>query len=193
MRQRLRSREGGFSDEPLDQGGPTLKGISTEFLKLYNAKHPETGLPDDPAQLTERQITNLFYDEFFAKPRIADLAAVPGLAAASPQLAEQIFDIGVLHRPTRAGVWLQQTLDQFLGTDLRKTEKNGKIFYDGIVGPRTRAAVELAVRRGSIGAVNDQIVRRRVWFMWGLSARENFERGWLSRAFSFLSTPPPIP
>ncbi len=184
MRENLKNREGGFSDDKKDPGGPTMKGISKKFLEQYNKQHPEDGLPDDPAQLSDQQITDLFRDEFFDLPKIEELDKVPGLKDAAPRLAEQIFDAGVLHGVPNAGTWLQKSLDKHLGTDLR-TEEDGEKFYDGDIGPDTRAAVERAIKEGKIGDVNDTVVDMRLDLMRKQLDFETFKPGWEARANSF--------
>src|SRR3546814_2146113 len=66
-----------------------------------------------------------------------------------PQLPDQIFDVGVLHGSRFAGRIVQEAIFEVMGTDLR-VMKNGKLDYDGIIGPATRSALAQAVAAGRI-------------------------------------------
>lgn len=186
FRESLRGWEGGLGDRPksADPGGPTKEGISQDFLDKVNELHPEWGLPKQSKDLTAEQITGIYRSEFFDKPRIGEVAKIPGLKEQAPKLAEQLFDAGILHGTKIAGQMFQNSLDESLGTDLRETEKTGRKAYDGIVGPKTRATLARAVKEGKAAAVNDAMVKRRVEFMKGLS-RLRANPGWVPRAESF--------
>ena len=193
FRGNLAPREGGLVDLPNDPGGRTDRGISKKLLDTYRAKFPEKRLPADPAELSDEQVTAIYRDEFYNLPHIGKLATVPGLDKASSKLAEQIFDSGTLHGPEIAGKWLQQSLDRHLGTNLRTKMRNRPARYDGIIGSKTRAAVERAIREGKISVVNDTIVEMRKDSMLEQIRRDptkkSFEAGWLGRAESFRQGP----
>jgi lysozyme family protein len=186
FRQRLGPMEGGFADRgrEADPRGPTMKGISQDTLDGLRKRREWAHLPSESRDLTDGQIDDIYRKEFFERPQIGRLEQVPGLAEAAPRLAEQMFDAGVLHGPEEAGKWLQEALDERLGTDLRGTNKRGERVYDGIIGSRARAAVEEAVLQGKIGEINDAIVDRRIEYMRSLP---NFysNPGWIPRAQSF--------
>ena len=167
-----------------------MKGVSKRFLDEYNRRHPDYGLPSDPAKLTGAQITGLFRREFHDQPKIPKLARVPGLDMAAPRLAEQIFDAGVLHGPAQAGKWLQEALEEELEIDIKTKGANGKTYHDGIIGPQTRSAIARAVNQGKIGAVNDAIVEKRLEFMRGLPNYQTHRDGWTTRANSFRQSIP---
>lgn len=188
-RERLRPREGGFADRSKseDPGGPTQKGMSQEALDALRAKKPEYRyLPERSRDLSDSQITEIFRKEYFLLPQVDKLAAVPGLQEAAPQLAEQIFDSNILHGADNAGVWLQEALDEVLGTDLTEPDPNwGVSNYDGIIGSKTRTAVARAVREGLIVEINDRVVGKRMEYM---RRQPEFgdNPGWLPRARSYL-------
>ena len=184
FRERLRPREGEFADRKGDRGGPTQKGISQDLLDTLNKQHPEWGLKKDSKDLKPGQIDGIYRIEFFDKPKIQKVQDIPGITKHARELPEQLFDAGVLHGPKRAGQWLQQSLDERLGTDLRVPDKNGNRVYDGNVGPKTRAAIAQALKSGKIPAVNDAMVDRRVDFMRKLPDFKH-NPGWLPRANSF--------
>jgi len=184
FRERLKPREGGFANRKGDPGGPTQKGISQEFLNKLNKQHPEWELPKDSKELNKGQIDGIYRSEFFDKPKIQKVQDIPGLKKQAPQLPEQLFDAGVLHGPKQAGQWLQQSLDERLGTDLRTPDKNGNLVYDGNVGPKTRAAIGQATKNGKIQAINNAMVDRRVELMRKLPDFTD-NPGWLPRANRF--------
>jgi len=186
FRENLRPREGGFVDDPKDYAGPTNQGIYMKFLDLYTKKHPQKGLPNDPKELTDSQITNLFREEFYDRPKIGKLVNVPDLRKNAPKLTEQIFDSGILHGPTVTGQWLQKSLDEKLGTDLRVPDKNGAMIYDGDIGPDTRSTIELAIKSGKIAGVNNAIVIKRLELMKRQPEYNTYRNGWKNRAGYFL-------
>ncbi len=184
FRERLRPREKGFVNNPKDPGGPTQKGVSQKLLNKLNKQHPEWKLPQNSEDLNEKQIRGIYRSEFFDKPKIQKVQDIPGINKHAPELPEQLFDAGVLHGPKRAVQWLQQSLDECLGTDLRVPDKNGNLVYDGNAGPKTRAAITQATKSGKIQAVNDAMVDRRVDFMRKLP-KFKVNPGWIPRANSF--------
>ncbi|MHA1597379.1 MAG: glycosyl hydrolase 108 family protein [Alphaproteobacteria bacterium] len=186
FRKRLAPREGGYTERPVsaDPGGPTKEGMSQKMLNTLRKSPDWKHLPENAKDLSDKQINNIYRKEYFDRPQINKLHAVQGLKEAAPQLAEQVFDAGVLHGQDDAGKWLQQSLDKELGIDLRTTAPNGSKSYDGVIGTKTRKAVEQAVRDGKISAVNNGIVDRRKAYM---RTRPNLpaNKGWIPRAESF--------
>ncbi len=162
FRKSLAPREGGFTNHPDDRGGPTNKGMSQRTLNRLQ-QHPKwKRLPSRSKNLTDKQIDEIFRDEFFDRPQIGKLAQISRLDRAAPKLAEQVFDAGVQHGPKNSGKFLQQALDDILDTDLRVAASGGAKQYDGIIGSRTRAAISDATRRGLIKDVNNLMVRKRI-------------------------------
>ena len=185
----LRPREGKFSTDPKDPGGPTKEGFSQELLNDLRKKRPDLKLPKSTKNLTPRQIDRVFREELFDKLRIKKVLDIPGMKQQAPQLPEQLFDSGILHGITNAGQRLQQALDDVLGTDLRVTDKKGNPVYDGNVGPATRAAIDRAVREGKIVDVNNRTVDRRLDLMKRQREFQTFKGGWVPRAESFRIAP----
>ena len=184
-RQRLAPIEGGFANRSAsaDPGGRTNKGLSQSLLDLLLKKPQYKHYPSDTALLSDSQIDFIFREEFFRRLRVWELAQIPNLLQQAPQLPEQIFDSGIQHGIDNIGKWLQEALDETLGTDLR-TVVNGKLEYDGIIGSGTRKVVEQAVKAGKIAEVNDLIVDKRVAYMRSLpNAGSN--PGWFPRAEAF--------
>ena len=102
----------------------------------------------------------------------------------APKLPEQLFDSAFQHDPEDAGRFLQKALDKVLGTDLRSMVK-GKKDYDGIVGPKTRAAIADAVKRNKLRDVNNEMLSERWRYMQGRPNFLNNKKGWEDRKNSF--------
>lgn len=186
-RHNLKRWEGAYSDRKVDPGGPTQKGMSQKQLDKLRAKSKWEHLPAHSKDLTDAQIDRIFREEYFDRLRIAKLEAVPGLSGSAPKLSEQTFDISILHGVKIAGLWLQKSLDDVFGTDLRISEE-GKMYYDGNIGPATRKAVEQAVRSGNIRQVNNAIANRRLkWMRASPLLVDN--PGWIPRAEYFKMEP----
>lgn len=170
---KLYPREGGYMIDPIR--GETFKGVTEDTLKEYNKLHPEKGFPDKVTEMTEEQRADFYRNEFYQRPQIDKLARIRGLQEAAPQLAEQMFDAGVLHGPETAGKWLQAALDRYTGSHLVR---------DGIMGKETRGAIEDAIRNGTITDVSNMVVDKRLEAM---RNNPNFSerRGWPKRAESF--------
>ncbi len=191
LRGNLGSHEGGYADRPPsdDPGGPTLKGMSQQQLEIFRKLPEWQNLPENSKDLTDNQIDAIYRKEYFDKPQIGTLSKVPGLKEAAPNLAGQVFDAGALHGPGDAGRWLQESLDEELGTDIRVIGEDGGRFHDGIIGSDTRKTVERAVREGKIEAINNRIVDKRIEHMRSLSNFKGNKNGWLVRAESFRIKP----
>jgi lysozyme family protein len=185
MRETLSEHEGGYADRPVsaDRGGPTDRGISTEALKGFREKFPTWNLPGDPRDLTDEQrvrILNSYYDMM----QIGKWHAMPGLADAAPRLPELIYDSAIQHGTDDPGKWLQQALDEQLGTNLKVPLKDGSVGYDGIIGSGTRGAMQQAIKEGKMGAVYDATLAKREAYARGLDNAAG-NPGWIRRFESF--------
>jgi lysozyme family protein/peptidoglycan hydrolase-like protein with peptidoglycan-binding domain len=167
FRENLREREGGIADRgpEADPGGLTNQGVSQRLLDALRMQNPNSGLPESTRDLTQEQIDSIFRDEFFDRPRISDLNDVPGLNEAAPNLVEHVFDAGVMSGDTDAGRWLQESIDEHMGTDLRNAQGE----YDGIIGPQTRGTLEDAIRQGHALDISEGFADRRIEHLRGLS------------------------
>jgi lysozyme family protein len=111
--------EGGFSDSPIDRGGPTKWGITQ---KTYDRWRLKTGQVTRPVwQATEREMA-LIYHDFFWTPVQAD--KMPRALGAA------VFDMAV-HSGEGDAVLALQRAAGFKGRDV-----------DGKLGPKTLAAAQ---------------------------------------------------
>src|SRR3546814_21015622 len=74
-----------------------------------------------------------------------------------------------------------------MGADLR-VMKNGKLDYDGIIGPATRSALAQAVAAGRIVEINNLIVDKRIAEL-NTKGHKKSNSGWFARAESFRHAP----
>lgn len=128
-------REGGFSDNPVDAGGPTNFGITQATARRHGYMGDMRALPRDLAAAMYRQ----------------DYVIAPGfdkIAAVSPAVAEELFDTAVNMGVRTPAPWLQRWLNAFnqgakLGPDLT---------IDGSIGPDTVTALRAYIAwRGNAG------------------------------------------
>ncbi len=182
FRENLKPREGGIADrsEAADPGGLTNKGISQKFLDDLNARSPELGLPKKSTGLTDKQIDKIFKEEFFDRLQIDKLYDIAGEDKTNSKLVEHVFDAGVMTKDTTVGKWLQQSIDETIGTDL-KEDVNGKKEYDGILGTQTRKALEKAVDSRKIKEVNKRFSDKRIDYLRSLGNYPDNKNGWESR------------
>src|SRR3546814_17563383 len=74
-----------------------------------------------------------------------------------------------------------------MGADLR-VMKNGKLDYDGIIGPATRSALAQAVAAGRIVEINNLIVDKRIAEL-NTKGHKKSNSGWFARGESFRIAP----
>lgn len=166
-------REGrDFTDRAADRGGPTKYGITKATLATWRGR-----------PVTTREVQRLTEDEareIYRKAYVAD----PGFEhVADDALRALLVDTAVLHGPSRAIRWLQQALD---------------VTVDGILGPKTRAAVAASDARQLYARV--VAARGKALVDLALSDRETRHyiathqhvqlvnlRGWLNRVWEFLA------
>ncbi|MDX2264607.1 MAG: glycosyl hydrolase 108 family protein [Hyphomicrobiales bacterium] len=112
--------EGGYSDHPLDPGGATNLGVTKATLERFRGR-----------RVTKAEVRALKHAEAAAIYRKFYWDQVQG-DALPPGLDLAVFDCAVNQGPARARKWLQQA---------------AKARADGVIGPRTLAAVKAADAR----------------------------------------------
>lgn len=125
--------EGGWSDHPSDRGGKTMFGVTQRTLRNYN-RRMGTWLTIEG--LTPRQAADVYWTMYWMEMRVYKLPEhIQGL----------MFDWSV-----HAGFFA-----------IRSLQRHFKLKPDGVVGPRTRAAVDKAiVTWGSAPTVRALAIRR---------------------------------
>lgn len=159
---RLFKREGSFSNDAKDKGGPTSFGITMAVLASWRSS-PVT--PDDVKHLTRSEAASIYERIYFVNHKIGLLPV---------EIAEQVFDFGVLSGPLRA----IQALQECLG-----------ITADGVIGSMTIAAALVACDRDPRG-LNISLAKWRIMMFSRIVQRDpsqiKFLGGWLVRSTSFL-------
>lgn len=106
--------EGGWSDHPDDDGGPTNKGVTLATMRRY-LKADAT--KDDLRKITDEQVATVYYRHYWSA---VNAQAIPA------GLDYALFDFAINSGPSRAAKFLQR----IVGTNV-----------DGRVGPKTVEAV----------------------------------------------------
>lgn len=164
----LIAREGGFVNDPADNGGATKYGITQRTLTLWRGREVSV---DDVKALEKNEAREIYYAWYYIKPGINSLPLA---------IQPIMLDMAVNHGASRAIKILQDTLNAF-------GYYAGRI--DGKLGPKTNSAAN--------GAWQDlgqqlivSLVNRRVIFYEGLvranDSQRRFLGGWIARAESFL-------
>ena len=150
--------EGGFVNDPHDRGGATNQGVTLTTYAAYRQKKGYASTTvDDLKRMTSaewREIFKTLYWDRWKADRIR---------------SQSVADI-LVDWVWASGAWGVKIPQRLLGVD-----------PDGIVGPRTLAAVEACEPRSLFGRIKtarlqyiDDICRRT-------PANERFRRGWVSR------------
>ena len=161
----LLEHEGGFNDIKEDRGGATNFGISLRFLQSHGIDVNLDGKIDwlDVKWLTRDQAIE-YYQRFFWQKSYEKLPE---------RIASKTFNFGVNAGSSVGNKTLQKSVN----------ECGGNLKVDGIVGPKTLAAV---------GKIDEdsllfEYVKQQSLFYAGIVIRSadqsKFLRGWLNRAF----------
>lgn len=143
--------EGGYVNDPRDNGGATNKGVTQYTYDAYRRS----------LKLSARTVRAITDGEVAAIYRLRYWNAVRG-DELPPGLDYCIFDFGVNSGPRRAIEFLQRAC----GVD-----------DDGVIGPKTLAAVGKVDVRTTIGV----ICARRLSWLQTLSDWRHFGKGWSNR------------
>jgi lysozyme family protein len=148
--------EGGFSDDPLDPGGATYKGITlASYTSWVNRIIPPT--VDELKSLTDEQVSDFYLEEFW------DVMSCIAYPAGVDLL---VFDFGVNTHPGRSVGMLQSVI-------------GAKV--DGIAGAHTFAAVRACPVVGLVTNLADA----QIEYYKSKAGSPLFKedgRGWLNRA-----------
>lgn len=177
--------EGGFVDDPVDRGGATKYGISLRFLaSAGKIDRDGDGFADfdldfdgdiDGRDIRLLTVENAFflYHEHFWKPLGCDHLPHP--------IGEMVFDQGVNGGNVAARKLLQRAINAC-------RPAGGAIAVDGVIGPRTLAAMNAVIGQSADGKDRlaeafRQAVRDRYHDIVARDpSQRRFLRGWLRRA-----------
>jgi peptidoglycan L-alanyl-D-glutamate endopeptidase CwlK len=148
--------EGGFSNHPMDRGGPTNMGITIATLKAW--RHRDDLTVEDVRQLSRDEARQIFKARYYNVVRGDDLP-LPVAAAA--------YNAAVLHGPGRSAEFLQKALGSC----------GAQVGVDRIIGPETV---------GAVASVNSQALCKAFIdveeaYLRSLSDFSVFGKGWMNR------------
>lgn len=161
--------EGGLSDHPNDAGGITNYGISLRFaqdtgnMELFDVDDDGDIDREDIKKLSvedaKKAYKNYFWDKFCLDDEPSDKVALV------------IFDIAVNHGIKNASNMIQKAL----------VEIGFKIDIDGIVGPKTRAALAAVDPNEFVSTI--LCIRERFYYriVQRNPSQKVFLKGWLNR------------
>jgi lysozyme family protein len=131
----LIKREGGYVNNPADQGGPTRYGITQQTAKAF-------GYTGDMRMLPQETALTIYRQQYWIDPKFYDVSL------RYQKLAEKLFDTGVNMGPKVATRFLQRALN---GLN-RATSDYPDMPEDGQIGQMTLSALDTyKQRRGDAG------------------------------------------
>lgn len=167
-------REGGYTNNPADPGGPTMWGITERVARANGYTGPMNALPRQKAK-------DIYFSQYVTKPGFAAVMAL------SPSVAEELVDTGVNMGTAVAAIFFQRALNALNN----QTTYYADLMVDGDVGPATIAAFKAYLaKRGPAGhgvmlkALNVLQGERYIRIAEGRSASEGFLYGWLANRVS---------
>ena len=155
-------REGGYVNHPADRGGPTDFGITEQTLGSWRQLGRSATAAEVQA-LTEAEARAIYRQQYIAGP---GFEAVTHLA-----LLHLLVDAGVHSGPKRAVQWLQSSLG---------------VTADGVIGPKTRAALAAADQGVLYGKVLAQRLRHLGRLITNDPRQSAFAAGWMNRMAEFV-------
>lgn len=155
--QHVLQHEGGFVNHPNDPGGATNLGCTKDTWERWVGRPCTT---DDIRNLRVSDVTPLYREKYWDRPKCGALSA---------GIDYCVFDTAVNSGPGRAIKFLQEVAG---------------VTVDGVLGPRTLAAVEAIVPSDVIDAYCD----KRLAFLQELKTWEHFGRGWARRVLEVRRT-----
>lgn len=169
----LRDHEGGWSDDPADRGGPTNMGVTLKTLKwalggAADLNHDGKIDAEDLRLLDPERATGIYRIAFWDGP---------GFGCIRDQtIATKAFDLGVHAGPHVAIVLLQRAIDH------AKPPFVPAVRDDGILGEKTRAALEACDPTILLGAYCSEQAGFYLRIIERDPSQARFKKGWLNRA-----------
>lgn len=181
------AHEGGYSDDPVDVGGETYRGISRRFNPSWQGWKIIDDLKDDHgagrqfrSQMADHPELNEMVKHFY-KSQYWD--RFWGDNIPDQQIAEELFDTGVNMGVSRGVTFLQESINL-----LNRNQQNySDIVEDGVFGPSTLGALETCLASEN----NDSAYIMKIMnvlqgmhyidYMKSKPSQEKYARGWLKR------------
>ena len=162
-------REGGFSDNPADRGGPTNFGITQKTLSRVLGRAATRA---EVKNLNPEMARDIYRRDYFLGPGIDGLPA---------EIQPFVFDCAVNHGPRRAIRFVQNVCNDAGISD-------GALDVDGVMGPQTRATAAEAQQRMGKVFLEALIEERRNFYHQIVAndpSQERFLDGWMNRVAEF--------
>lgn len=173
------AREGGFVNDPADPGGATNHGVTLGTLRKLGIDVTKDGRVDfaDVRALTVAQAQAIFVEHYFRRP---------GLVALPEGIQPSVFDMYV-----NAGGNAVKVLQRLV------TDMGFACSDDGVVGPQTIRAVQMAAEAAPSHLADAYGIARRNYYYALADARpasrkyarkrDGGKGGWILRAEEFIS------
>lgn len=133
----LIDREGGYTDNPADKGGPTNFGITEAVARAEGYRGDMRRLPRDTAAAIYRR-------RYWTAPGLDKVARI------APTVAAELFDTGVNMGPATAASFLQRALNALN----RGASDYPDLRLDGAIGAVTLAALAAFIARRTASGEN---------------------------------------
>ena len=128
-------REGGYTNNPADKGGPTRFGITQGVARAHGYAGDMRALPRDEAVAIYTRL-------YWLKP------GYDRVATHAPLIASELFDTGINMGPVTATGFLQRALNALN----RGARDYPDLTVDGVIGAGTQAALDgFLAHRGQAG------------------------------------------
>jgi lysozyme family protein len=158
--------EGGFSDDPADRGGRTMRGVTE---RIFHAWLADQGKPTRPVnEIRDDELNAIYRTNYWLGARCAEI---------SPPVDFCQFDAAVNHGPGGASRLFQRALN----TAFREMKVQTQVKEDGAVGPVTlrearRVDADVLVRAylAERRALYQRIVEKK-------PDQSRFLKGWINR------------
>ncbi|MDG3040199.1 holin-associated N-acetylmuramidase [Roseicyclus marinus] len=173
------AREGGYVNDPDDPGGPTKFGVTIHTARHLGLDLDRDGDVDaaDVRRISREQAVEIFMRDYFERP---------GIGLLPEALQASVFDMQV-----NAGAQAVKILQRLL------RDMGLEIAVDGVIGPQTARAAEVAMEMAPGHLVDAYGIARRN-FYYALADRRPASRkyarrrdggkgGWITRAESFIA------
>jgi lysozyme family protein len=171
-------REGKYVNNAADLGGPTRYGITQQVAR-------SNGYAGDMKVLPRETAATIYRKQYWLAPRFSDVAL------RYPELATELFDIGVNMGIAVAGTFLQRCLNALN----QRATLYPDVLADGGVGAVTLNALDnYRQRRGEAGgevlleAIQSLRGARYIEISEARPANEAFTYGWISRMVEMLKS-----
>ncbi len=173
------AREGGYVNDPDDPGGETNFGVTIGTMRRLGLDLNRDGAVNsrDMRALTADRAAEIYIQHYFTQPRICDLPV---------QLQASVFDMYV-----NAGAGAVKILQRLL------TQMGYPCGDDGVIGPATRRAAEMAAQAAPSHIADAYgIARRNYYYALGdgrpasrkyARAKDGGKGGWIKRAEEFIA------